>query len=95
MKRFVIERNLPGAGELSDEEIQTISQTWSEAANKLGKPHIWVQSFIGEDKIYCVHIAENEEMVREHARITKSPINTVSEIKKIIDPTNSNPLPAA
>ena len=95
MKRYVIERNLPGAGELSAEEIQAISRTWFDATNKLGKSHIWVKSFIGEDKIYCLHIAEDEQMVREHARITKSPINTVSEVKRIIDPTNSNPLSAA
>ena len=95
MKRFVVERNLPGAGELSAEEIQTISQSWHEASIQLGGPHIWVESFIGEDKIYCVHFADNEETVREHSRITKFPINLISEVKTVIDPTNCNALPVA
>ena len=90
MKKFVIERNLPGAGNLSPEELQAISQTSCETVNQLGKPYHWVQSFVTGDKIYCVHIAESEEVVREHARLGKFPINTVSEVKAIIDPTTSN-----
>ena len=92
MKRFVVERNLPGAGNLSPEELQAISQTSCEAINKLERPYHWVQSFITGDKIYCIHIAESEEVIREHARLGKFPINTVSEVKTIIDPLTSNPL---
>lgn len=92
MKRFVIERNLPGAENLSAQELQEISLRWCEATRILGKSDMWVQSFIGEDKIYCVHLAENAEVIREHSRIAKFPINIVSEIKTIIDPTTSNPL---
>ncbi|HET9824802.1 MAG TPA: DUF4242 domain-containing protein [Chitinophagaceae bacterium] len=92
MKRFVIERNLPGAENLSAQELQEISAKWCEASNILGKSDTWVQSYIGEDKIYCIHLAENADVVREHARIAKFPINIVSEIKTVIDPMTSNSL---
>jgi hypothetical protein len=81
---------LPGAGNLSPEELKGISQTSLDACAKLGKPYHWVESFVTEDKIYCVHIAESEEVVREHARLGKFPINTVSEVKSIMDPVTSN-----
>jgi hypothetical protein len=92
MKKFVVERNLPGAGNFSPKELQAISQISCEVAIQLGKPYQWLQSFITDDKIYCIHIAESEAAVREHARISKIPINTVAEIKIIIDPLTSNPL---
>ena len=92
MKKFVVERNLPGAGNLSAEELQAISQTSCEVINKLGKPYHWIQSFIAEDKIYCIHIAENEEVIREHARLGDFPINRVTEVKAIIDPLTGNAL---
>ena len=92
MKRFVVERHLPGAGNLSPEELQAISQASNEAVSKLGKPYHWIQSFVTDDKIYCVHIAESEEVLREHARLGKFPINTISEVKTIIDPTTGNAL---
>jgi len=83
---------MPGAGNLSAEELQAISQTSCEVLNKLGKPYHWIQSFIAEDKIYCIHIAENEEVVREHARLGNFPVNRVTEVKTIIDPLTSNSL---
>jgi len=92
MKKFVVERNLPGAGNLSAEELQAISQTSCEVINELGKPYHWIQSFIAEDKIYCIHIAENEEVIREHARLGNFPINRVTEVKTIIDPLTGNGL---
>jgi hypothetical protein len=92
MKKFVVERNFPGAADLSLEELQTISQNYCEAIDKLAKPYHWMHSYITGDKIYCIHIAESEEVVREHAKLGKIPINTVSEVKTIIDPANSNPL---
>jgi hypothetical protein len=92
MKKFVVERNLPGAGNLSPDELQVISQTSCEAVSLLGKPYHWIQSFITNDKIYCIHIAESEDVVREHAKVGKLPINTISEVKTIIDPLTSNPL---
>ena len=90
MKKFVIERNLPGAGNLSPDELRAISQTSCDVALQLGRPYHWVQSFVTNDKIYCVHIAESEEVVREHARLGKFPINTVSEVKETIDAMTSN-----
>ena len=93
MKKFVVERNLPGAGNLSPEELQAISQASCEAIKQMNKPYHWIQSFITEDKIYCIHIAESEEVVREHARLGKFPVNTIAEVKVIIDPLTSNPLP--
>lgn len=92
MKKFVVERNLPGAGNLTPEELQAISQTSCDAISQLGKPYHWIQSFITGDKIYCIHIAESEEVIREHARLGKFPVNTIAEVKAIIDPLTSNRL---
>lgn len=77
MKKFVIGRNLPGAVQLTAEELQSISQTSCEVINQLGKPYHWIQSFITGDKIYCIHIAENEQVVREHAMLGRFPVNTI------------------
>ena len=92
MKKFVVERTLPGAGNLSPEELQAISQTSCEVIQKMGKPYYWIQSFVTEDKIYCIHIAENEEAIREHARLGKIPVNTIAEVNAVIDPLTSSPL---
>jgi hypothetical protein len=92
MKKFIIERNLPGAGNLSAEELQSISQTSCAVVSQLGKPYHWIQSFVTDDKIYCVHIAESEEVVREHARMGNFPINSIAEVKAVIDPLTSNHL---
>lgn len=92
MKKFIVERNLPGAGNLSPQELQTIAQTSCQIIDQMGKPYHWLESFITADKIYCVHIAENEQTVRLHARLGKFPVNTISEVKTIIDPLTSNPL---
>ena len=89
-EKFVVERNLPGAGNLSPEELQAISQTSCEVLNKMGKPYHWIQSFIAEDKIYCIHIAENEEAIREHARLGNFPVNRITEVKTVIDPLTGN-----
>lgn len=77
---------------MSREELQSISKASNEAIEKLDKPYTWVQSFIAGDKIYCVHIAESEKEIREHAKLGKFPVNTVSEVTTIIDPTSGNPL---
>jgi len=92
MKKFIIERNLPGAGNLTPEELQNISEASCRAIAHLGKPYYWIQSYITNDRIYCVHIAEDECVVREHARIANIPINTVNEVIAIIDPLTSNVL---
>ncbi len=90
MKKFVVERHLPGAGNLTPEELQAISQKSCEVIGDLGKPYHWIQSFVTDDKIYCIHIAESEGVIREHARLGKFPINTVTEVKTIIDPLTAN-----
>jgi hypothetical protein len=90
MKKFVIERNLPGASDLSPKELQAMSKISCEAIEKLGRPYHWVQSYVCGDKIYCIHIAEEEEVLREHARLGNFPINTISEVKTIIDPTTAD-----
>jgi len=92
MKKFVVERNLPGAGNLSPEELRAISQTSCEVISQMGVPYHWIQSFVTEDKIYCIHIAGSEEVVREHARRGRLPINTIAEVRAIIDPLTSTTL---
>ena len=77
MKKFVVERNLPGAGNLSAEELQAIAETSCKVSNEIGKPYHWIQSYITNDKIYCIHVTESEQVVREHARRSNIPINTI------------------
>ena len=89
MPRFVIEREFPGAGKLSPQELQAIAQKSCSALDQLGPKIQWVQSFVTGDKIYCVYIAPDEEMVREHARQGGFPANSVAEVKSIIDPTTA------
>lgn len=87
MKKFIVERKLPGAGNMTAEELQAISRTSNAVITVLGKPYIWVQSFVTEDKIYCIHEAENEDAIREHAKCGNFPVNKIEEIKAVIDPT--------
>lgn len=85
MRKFLIEREVPGASNLTPEELQAIAQTSNKALVEMGKPYHWVQSFVAGDKIYCIHIAEDEETIREHAKAGGFPANVVSEIKSVID----------
>jgi len=87
--KYLIEREIPGAGELSAQELQAISQKSCGVLNQMGPQIQWVHSYVTGDKIYCVYIAPNEEMVREHARQGGFPANRVSEIKVVIDPTTA------
>ena len=89
MKKFVIERNFPGAANMTTEEIQSLSKASNDVIEKLDKPYTWVQSYITGDKMYCIHIAESEDVIREHAKLGRFPINTISEIKIIIDPSSA------
>ena len=89
MPRFVIEREIPGAGKLSPQELQAISQKSCSVLDQLGPKIQWEQSFVTGDKIYCVYIASNEQLVREHARQGGFPANSVAEVKAIIDPTTA------
>ncbi|MDN5285807.1 MAG: hypothetical protein JWR38_2081 [Mucilaginibacter sp.] len=87
MPKYVIEREIPEAGKLSTEQLKAISQTSCGVLNILGPQIQWVNSYVTADKIYCIYIAPNEEMVREHASQGGFPANSVSRISAIIDPT--------
>lgn len=87
MPKYVIERELPGAGKLTLQELTAISQTSCGVLRQLGSEIQWLQSYVTDDKIYCVYIAPNEEMVREHAPRGGFPANSVAEVRTVIDPT--------
>ena len=89
MPKYVIEREMPGAGELTSEQLHEISQKSCSVLNQLGPQIQWVESYVTDDKIYCVYIAPSEEMVREHASRGGFPANRVSKVKTIIDPTTA------
>ena len=89
MPKYVIEREIPEAGKLSAEQLQAISQKSCGVLENLGPKIQWVQSYVTDDKIYCVYIAPNEEMVREHAKQGGFPANRVSEVRQVIDPTTA------
>ncbi len=89
MPRYVIEREIPGAGDLSPQELQGISQKSCSVLDAMGPQIQWVQSYVSADKIYCVYIAPNAEMVKEHATKGGFPANQISEIKTVIDPTTA------
>ena len=89
MPKFVIEREIPGAGALSPEELRGISQTSCGVLQQMGPRIQWLHSYVTGDKIYCVYIAPNEETIREHAQAGGFPANRVSEIKSVIDPTTA------
>jgi hypothetical protein len=86
---YVIEREIPGAGELSQEQLKGISQTSCGVLSTMGPKIQWVHSYVTSDKIYCVYHAPNEEMVREHAKQGGFPANSVSQVASIIDPSTA------
>ena len=86
MPKYVIEREVPGAGNLSAAELKAISQTSCGVLQQLGPEIQWVHSYVTRDKIYCIYNAPNEQLIREHATRGGFPANTVSEVKTIIDP---------
>jgi hypothetical protein len=89
MPKFVIEREVPGAGSLTPGQLQGISQTSCGVLRQLGSEIQWVHSYVTDNKIYCIYIAPNEALVREHAAKGGFPANSVQEIKSIIDPTTA------
>ena len=89
MKKFIIERKLPGAGNMTAEELQGISGTSNAVITVLGKPYKWIESFVTEDKIYCIHEAENEDAIREHAKCGNFPVNKIEDIKAVIGPATA------
>ena len=89
MPTYVIEREIPGAGKLSSQELKAISQKSCGVLDKLGSQIHWIQSYVTDDKIYCVYAAPNEQLVREHAKQGGFPANKVSSVKRLIDPTTA------
>lgn len=89
MPKYVIEREIPGAGKLAQQDLQAISQASCGILKEMGPRIQWVESYVTDDKVYCVYIAPDAETVREHARRGGFPANRVSEIKIVIDPTTA------
>lgn len=89
MPKYLIERELPGAGQLTPDQLQGVSEKSCSVLKNLGPQIQWVQSYVTDNKIYCVYISPNEEMIREHALQGGFPANSVSEIRTIIDPTTA------
>jgi hypothetical protein len=89
MPKYVIEREILGAGKLTAEELKGISEASCNVLRKMGSEIQWLHSYVAEDKIYCVYVAPNEEMVREHAKLGGFPANSVSRVSTIIDPVTA------
>ncbi len=89
MPKFLIEREIPGAGQLSSAELQGISQKSCSVLNKMGPTIQWLESYITDDKVYCIYIAPDEETIRQHAEQGGFPANRIAQIKTMIDPTTA------
>ena len=89
MPQYVIERELPGAGSLSHDQLHAISQSSCAVLHELGPDIQWVQSYVTDDKIYCIYRAPNEELVREHATRGGFPANRIAQVHAVIDPTTA------
>jgi hypothetical protein len=88
LPKFVIEREIPGVGKLSDAEIQEVSRKSVSVLKEMGTEIQWLQSYVTGDKIYCVYLAPDEETIKEHAKRTGIPANRISAVRRLIDPTN-------
>lgn len=89
MPKFIIERGIPGAGRLTPEELRAVSQKSCGVLREMGPQVQWVESFVTDDKIYCVYLAPDEAAVREHARRGDFPADSVAEVRRMIDPTTA------
>ncbi|MGA8572795.1 MAG: DUF4242 domain-containing protein [Desulfobaccales bacterium] len=89
MPKFLIEREIPNAGQLSPADLKAISQKSCQILGELGPQIQWLQSYVTPDKIYCVYLAPNEDIIKEHAKRGGFPANRISEIKAVIDPTTA------
>ncbi len=90
MPKFVIERNIPGAGKLTPEQLNGISQKSCSVIREIGPRVQWLESFVTDDKIYCIYIAADEATVREHARLGGFPADSVQVVRRMIDPTTAD-----
>jgi hypothetical protein len=91
MKRYVIERDLPGIGKLNGAQVKDAAATSNGALAKLSGKVQWVQSYVADDKTFCVYLAEDEAAVHEHARLSGFPASKITEVRNVIDPTTANP----
>ena len=89
MPKYIIERELPGAGDLGDDQIRGISQKSCQVLAELGPQIQWVESFVTDDKIYCVYNAPNKELIEKHAQKGGFPANKISQVRRKIDPTSA------
>ena len=87
MPKYIIERQIPGAGDLRPEELQNIAQSSCNVLKSMGPEIQWVQSYVTDDRVYCVYIAPNEESIKQHAALGGFPANRISQIASVIDPT--------
>jgi hypothetical protein len=94
MPKFVIEREIRGAGKLPRQELQAISKKSNSVLNSMGPAIQWIQSFVTDDKIYCIYVAPDEETVRQHAQKGGFPANSVARVRSVIDPTTAEPAAA-
>ena len=92
MPKYLIERELPGAGKLTDAQLQEISATSNRVLAELGPDIRWLQSYVADDKIYCVYVAPDTDIIFEHARCGGFPANTVTRISRVIDPSTGEPV---
>jgi hypothetical protein len=90
MKTYIIEREIPGASKLTAEQLKAISQTSCGVLKQMGPQIQWIQSYVAGDKIYCIYKAENEELIREHAKKGGFPANKITEVANIISPATAN-----
>ena len=88
MPKYVIERDIPNAGELTDDQLREVSLKSLEALGDLGPKIQWLHSWVTDNKVYCVYIAPDEETIRRHAELTNLPANRISAVRKLLDPTN-------
>jgi hypothetical protein len=89
MPKYVIERDIPGAGKMSPQELKGIAQKSCSVLEKMGPQIQWMQSYVTDDKVYCVYVAPNEKMIREHAEQGGFPANRISKVTSVIDPTTA------
>jgi hypothetical protein len=87
MPKYVIERTLPGAGDLSDEQLQEISATSNKVIRDMGPDLRWLTSYVTDDKLYCVYVAPNEEIILDHARCGGFPADSIKKVSRVIDPS--------
>jgi len=89
--RYVIEREVPNAGSLTDEELREMSLQSLDALKELGPKIQWIHSYVTDNKVYCVYVAADEELIRRHGELAKVPVNRIARVRHLVDPTNYAP----